>query len=613
MFRSYQTYFFICVITFLAFFHSGCSKKHSPKDSDKHGSTPEKTILDVIAPEKQAGLFTTKREQMCGRFHSLLNETLDQHILRNHNDKNTLLQHALSFLQSYPDKTEIDFNAWIELEENNLLVELPSTEKEQCALIDALSNKASFNLNLSEDNNAKLIETYLIVYQYFLNFSDGGLSKLSYGKDSSVQQKILGLVLLNRPDYSYALATNTDGDSKVRKPNYLFIQAVHPRSVLNQYRKDLVGKYIVALCFSESEENCLNINQQTLSKTLQELSKNEDADKLWVKLYKPDSREYELYALPLESLPSLYAYSYTYPSAHYSMPSFVIKIRSFRSEQLKEDLKHIFTNDIQYYIDEFGTYPKNIVIDLRENQGGYLHLATHLAEYFFPKKTLISNALSTVGKTADKTSQSMRASWQGKDFIYHTLTTEQDLRSNYFINNPPNIILLLNRRSASTSEIFAAAMKDHQAAMIIGEQSFGKFIGQSSKDGLFADIPMNRSLLQNYYFSPAGDSHFLKPQLLHKEHNNPFDQSSFVNIADYLSLVNFDDHSTPIASNPGKLDLESNLDTTPLINKALLENLQLNQLPAGCQVPSDFTLIIEEQDCLLDISDVYFSQLIELQ
>lgn len=606
---------FSCLVFCLLLIQTNCTQKKTPDVSEETDFAAGKSIVDIVAPIKHKGIFTTERKDMCDNFHALLNDTLAKHLLRDASDKNDILQHALSYLNNYPDKTEIDHESWTAMQEQNRLVPLPSTEQEQCDMITSLSQTTTFNLNLSKDDDAKLIETYLTVYRYFLTFSDGGLSSIDYSKEEPETSKRLGLILLDRPDYSHPLNLGQQESPSVRYPNYLYILGTHPRSILNQYRQDLVGKYIVALC--SSEENCLNINEHSLSITLNKTLDN-DPQKIFAKLYDPETDVYENYSLPLEQLQQLFAYSYFYPSTKNENPIFVLKIRSFRSEQLKEDLKYIFKTDIQHYIDQYGSYPKNMVIDLRNNPGGYLTLAKDLGEYFFPKKTLLSNMLTTISsgqmKIFQKNSNAVTTTWRGKNLLYYPLLTEHDHRNPSFINSPSKIVVLLNRGSASTSEIFAAAMKDHQAAMVIGEQSFGKFIGQQSRDELFADIPLKRSLIQTYFFSPLGYSHFLSPQLLDKEHNNPFDHSDFVSIADYLSLVNFEDPTTPITSNPGKLDLDNyTLNTLPLIDITHIQQTQINTLPESCSIPEDFSQIVEQEDCLMDISDAYFSQLIQLQ
>lgn len=91
---------------------------------------------------------------------------------------------------------------------------------------------------------------------------------------------------------------------------------------------------------------------------------------------------------------------------------------------------------------------ENLIIDLRDNGGGYLNKAIEIASIFLEEGDIINSLVSNDGKTInyDETNESR----------------------NY------DIILLMNEKSASASEILAAALVDNEAAKIIGTQSYGK-------------------------------------------------------------------------------------------------------------------------------------------
>jgi carboxyl-terminal processing protease len=99
---------------------------------------------------------------------------------------------------------------------------------------------------------------------------------------------------------------------------------------------------------------------------------------------------------------------------------------------------------------------KRLVLDLRENPGGALDQAIKVSNRFLPQGKLI---VYTRG----------RAQNSAQD--YHA--TE---RSDY-LNLP--MVTLVNRNSASASEIVSGALQDHDRSLIVGETTFGKALVQS--------------------------------------------------------------------------------------------------------------------------------------
>ena len=99
---------------------------------------------------------------------------------------------------------------------------------------------------------------------------------------------------------------------------------------------------------------------------------------------------------------------------------------------------------------------KKLVLDLRINSGGPLVQAIEVSDEFLPKGTLI---VSIKGRRKDYDSQ-FRA-----------------LRSNQYEDLP--LVILINRGSASASEILAGAIKDNDRGLIVGENSWGKGLVQT--------------------------------------------------------------------------------------------------------------------------------------
>lgn len=96
---------------------------------------------------------------------------------------------------------------------------------------------------------------------------------------------------------------------------------------------------------------------------------------------------------------------------------------------------------------------KRIVLDLRDNPGGYLDSSVDIASEFIEKGVIVSEKKDSVnGKKED-----YKANGRGK-------ATSGDIK----------IVVLVNQGSASASEIVAGALKDYKRATLVGEKTFGK-------------------------------------------------------------------------------------------------------------------------------------------
>lgn len=91
-----------------------------------------------------------------------------------------------------------------------------------------------------------------------------------------------------------------------------------------------------------------------------------------------------------------------------------------------------------------------LVVDVRSNPGGLLSVAIEVSQAFLPKGSLI-------------------VSTRGRGDVNQLYTSKG---SRHFTDFP--MVLLVNRGSASASEILAGALQDHKRAVIVGERSFGK-------------------------------------------------------------------------------------------------------------------------------------------
>ena len=120
---------------------------------------------------------------------------------------------------------------------------------------------------------------------------------------------------------------------------------------------------------------------------------------------------------------------------------------------------------------------KSLVLDLRNNPGGFLDQAIHVAEVFLKNGQRI---LTQKGRNGLR------------DNTYESRNGSPDLTP---------LVILINESTASASEIVAGAMQDHDRALIVGQTSFGKGLVQSI-------IPLEGgaglTLTSAKYFTPSG-------------------------------------------------------------------------------------------------------------
>lgn len=120
---------------------------------------------------------------------------------------------------------------------------------------------------------------------------------------------------------------------------------------------------------------------------------------------------------------------------------------------------------------------KNVVVDLRNNSGGYLDIAISMCNEFLKKEDLI---VYTEGHSNPR--QNVYANGSGSC---------QDV----------DVTVLIDELSASASEIFAGAIQDNDRGLVIGRRSFGKGLVQQQM--MLPDGSAIRLTIARYY-TPAG-------------------------------------------------------------------------------------------------------------
>ena len=169
----------------------------------------------------------------------------------------------------------------------------------------------------------------------------------------------------------------------------------------------------------------------------------------------------------------------------------IIQVQSVSSEIISKRknigyirLKSFNENSDNQFLKSIKKFEKNsniigYVIDLRNNPGGLLTQAINITDFFLDDGEIVS----TKGRKISET----------RKFF---------ARRGDEVNGKP-VIVMINNGSASASEIFAGALKDHKRAIILGENSYGKGSVQSI-------IPLRNGggmrLTISKYYLPSGKS-----------------------------------------------------------------------------------------------------------
>lgn len=160
-----------------------------------------------------------------------------------------------------------------------------------------------------------------------------------------------------------------------------------------------------------------------------------------------------------------------------NIPAFYVDFEAMRRGD--PDYKST-TRDVQKLLSELvADDVDGVIIDLRENGGGSLQEANQLIGLFIEQGPTVQIRQS---------STSLRAFPEGKP------------RSGAFYDGP--LAVVINRLSASASEIFAGAIQDYQRGIIIGDRSFGKGTVQQLMELDYGEL----KLTQSKFYRVSGDS-----------------------------------------------------------------------------------------------------------
>ncbi len=154
-----------------------------------------------------------------------------------------------------------------------------------------------------------------------------------------------------------------------------------------------------------------------------------------------------------------------------------IRITGFIGSRRTEGTEEEFNNALEAHK---AARMKALILDLRNNQGGLLNAAYHIADAFIDEGIIVS----TKGRKGE-------------------FNEAYQATSNLLC--PPDIplIVLVNEYSASASEIVAGAIKDTRRGILVGQKTYGKGVVQKRYE-LLDDASM--SLTISAYYTPNGTS-----------------------------------------------------------------------------------------------------------
>jgi carboxyl-terminal processing protease len=121
---------------------------------------------------------------------------------------------------------------------------------------------------------------------------------------------------------------------------------------------------------------------------------------------------------------------------------------------------------------------KGVILDLRDNGGGLLNEAVNVSNVFLPRGTFIT---STKGKVPE---------WN-REFRTERTPVDEEIK----------LVVLINKMSASASEIVSGSLQDLDRGVLMGQRSYGKGLVQNTKDvGYNSKIKLTTAK----YYIPSG-------------------------------------------------------------------------------------------------------------
>ncbi len=327
-----------------------------------------------------------------------------------------------------------------------------------------------------------------------LNFSNPSAKLFSYNPKKEKLNRLIDYI-----DYEYVDEINTDSIVEVTvnrilenlDPHSIYIPPEELKEVTESMQGDFIGIGVSYYSFRDTisvintikggpseksgikaGDRILMANNDTLygdkliRENLASKLKGELNSKVLLKVYRKGSGVFDVVVkrgrVPLESVDA--AYMLTDDLGY-------VKINRFAETTYKE-----FKSAIDKLLDK---KVKHLVVDLRDNGGGFIAPALKMADEFLKDDVLIMFTKNKNGAIENNYATNRGSFEQGKVYV------------------------LLNENSASASEIFAGAIQDNDRGTIVGRRSYGK--GLVQREMALGDGSAIRLTISRYY-TPTGRS-----------------------------------------------------------------------------------------------------------
>ena len=181
---------------------------------------------------------------------------------------------------------------------------------------------------------------------------------------------------------------------------------------------------------------------------------------------------------------------------------------------------------------------KALIIDIRNNEGGRHTSAIDITSMFLRQGVLVQHKSRISGSSRKPEYRTVKTELEADKLVTTTTISgsnkpeiERSHRSAYMIGDRP-VVLLVGEDTASSAEIFAGALKDNGAAVLIGTRTFGKGVGQitiNMPNGAVLEVTNSRYMTPNGVWPGNGvtaSSTGILPDINVEPQKMPFDAAS---------------------------------------------------------------------------------------